>query len=238
LSFEQQQLAVELLFLNKSCFHVKMGLLCNKENGNCNLDKWGGTNGGNYLFGGIGEETVVSGFCAPVDDPEPRAKTPAPSQEPVTPTASPTKSCPSSVQLVGKTGKSMYGDIPIEIVDQNIHNVTFRVKNEFAHDIKNVYTQFQAPGRLGQIECIEERDLPSLQVTDDIYTAECYHKKPLSIIDVWYKSCDLEGDATIPNCCHPDKEDACATVRYAFELACDPEYCPEESKLEAALQSL
>ena len=66
---------------------------------------------------------------------------------------------------------------------------------------------------------------------DRCYEAYCMHKKPIAIVDIWMRSCDVEGDAVIPECCYPNSGSDCSTLHFTYMLACETQ-CPDDYEEE------
>jgi hypothetical protein len=123
------------------------------------------------------------------------------------------------------TGETEFPDVPIEIIEQNTTSVTIKIVNPFNTSVNSIFTQYhESP--TGATECQEERNVPpeSDPTAEDnviIYTAYCLHTQPITIVDIWFSDCKLEGGATVPECCHASDEDECPKVNFSFKIMCE-----------------
>lgn len=132
--------------------------------------------------------------------------------------------CPEDISFKVTDGVTEFPYNPITIVQQNTHTVDFTVTNPFPEGSSTVFVQFK-DSALSGTECYGDGELVPCETKS--YTAYCLYSKPEAIVDVWYvNDLDLQfedgyDDAEIPECCHPEEDDAGkGTVHYTFVLQC------------------
>jgi hypothetical protein len=137
----------------------------------------------------------------------------------------PSHDCPEDIALLTTTGVTEFPDVPIEIIEQKTSSVTIKIINPFSMSVNSIFTQYHK-SPTGATECQEVSNVPPESdptAEDDviIYTANCLEKVPISIVDIWFSDCELDGGATVPECCHASDEDVCPKVKYSFKIMCE-----------------
>jgi hypothetical protein len=136
--------------------------------------------------------------------------------------------CPEDIELFAVTGITEYGDVPpIHILSQDQYTVTFQVvQNVFAGSVSYMYTQYHTVPN-GDTGCLANAYVTQSDTL--IFTAECMHTTPLSVVDLWVVDVALDANldnAKIPEWCHPPKDTVLPTVQYTFQLHCVSQCVP------------
>lgn len=113
-----------------------------------------------------------------------------------------------------------------------------KIRNPYPKPVDSIFTQYQHTEDF-DTECIEERDVLPYSTSaaaapadaedyEVIYTAYCFKTAPVAVVDIWFSSSDLDGNAIIPQCCHPDPGNPNNALHYMFKVMCEPE--PKEAR--------
>eukprot|EP00538_Stauroneis_constricta_P004892 CAMPEP_0119549496 /NCGR_PEP_ID=MMETSP1352-20130426/3167_1 /TAXON_ID=265584 /ORGANISM="Stauroneis constricta, Strain CCMP1120" /LENGTH=464 /DNA_ID=CAMNT_0007595059 /DNA_START=162 /DNA_END=1556 /DNA_ORIENTATION=+ len=131
--------------------------------------------------------------------------------------------CPMAYTLTYMNGNTVPPP-PITIIEQNGDTVKFKVHQVWSPtDADNIFVEYKA-SNLGESECVE---YAAVEPEDDIeITAHCMHLDPIAVVDIYVVDNAVDGDATIPACCHSGTPPTVDTVHYTYALECNPT-CPD-----------
>jgi len=242
LNNNQKSKSIGFSFKDTSCFRADFLVKCPNglPPGNNVGCKEGG---GNFLFTGVAEQ---------LKEPCPVPPTASPTASPTLVTLEPRSDCPvfdegtgtsvcgpeeNIVSFIGEgsqcetSGLTDFGEDPfydIEFLADQI--ITFKVSNPFAQDGGKLFIDYSAPlafdvytgAPIGERQCVQVDDCSS-----DALKATCMQHVDSTIISLYYVYDGLEcPDSTfkdVPDCCHPDEEDAekpAIVLTYFLECSC------------------
>jgi hypothetical protein len=119
---------------------------------------------------------------------------------------------------------------PIMVTSQDFDTVTFKIGNPFGADVQAVFYQYTAAETIGT-KCYSEAPFTSCAQPIEV-TAHCMTSgaRPLALVDLWFVdpvAVDSSDTEVVPECCHPNEQDASVpTVLYTFKVYCKSK-CPD-----------
>ena len=139
--------------------------------------------------------------------------------------------CIDDISLAGQIGSATYDSLPIKIISQDTTSVTIEVSNTWGETVlSNMFTRYDETSLTNtchEVTHVAKTDIPSQ------YTIACMSRAKVAHVDIFvtddtFSTTDLDNNATVPQCCHPEADVLVApTVQYIFMLQCISQ-CPTE----------